>query len=468
MKRIIALILALSFTLTACASNQSPETLSSSAITTESLDGEKNADVPADSSEATETSMSQVSSEAVTSDSGISDSYNYEDQEIANENLDLDDTKLQQYLKDKIYQEALDTFDNDKYIVDNIEIKYYSKEYIDNLTYNSQENIYFGFTQAELDQQFAGKKYVFTLGDNGETIVTEVETYEDHTTEEVLKNVAIGGGVLLVCVTVSVVTGGAAPAVGMIFAVGAKTGTAMALSGGAIGGISAGIMTGYQTGNFEDAMKAAAVGASEGFKWGAITGTLTGAASETWGLYSAANSTLQNNIVGEADKAAIEAAKVEHKGLTMNQVAQIQHDSKYPLDVIKQFKSMDEYEVYKNAGLRVQMVEGKLALVQDIDWNQKVTLPDGSEVTNKWLVEHGQSPYSPDGYRYELHHVNQDANGTLAILDEHQHRGEGMAKILNLDGKTGVHNSEAGIPDQVWNDQKRAFWKDFMEQSLAK
>ena len=42
-----------------------------------------------------------------------------------------------------------------------------------------------------------------------------------------------------------------------------------------------------------------------------------------------------------------------------------------------------------------------------------------------------------------------------------------MAKILNLDGKTGVHNSEAGIPDSVWDKQRKAFWKDFMKQSMA-
>ena len=160
--------------------------------------------------------------------------------------------------------------DSDEYFVENVSAIYISQEYIDELAYNSQANIYFGYTLQELSEQFQGKKYVFTLGDDGSTIVTEFEEYDD-TYDRALKNVAIGTGVILVCVTVSLVTGGlGAPAVSMIFAASAKTGTVMALSGGAMGGISAGIVTGVQTGDMEQALKAAALAGSEGYKWGAI------------------------------------------------------------------------------------------------------------------------------------------------------------------------------------------------------
>lgn len=316
MRRIIALILTFSFILTACASNQASLETGSGAVMT-SMESASTVAKDAEADIETKPSDEVLQEESLTAGNKESedrledaaekteDSENentksqdaerlkeyavryqqIEDQKIADENLDLSDERLQQYLKDRIYQEAIDSFDSDQYVIDNIETTYYSKEYIDNLAYNSLENVYFGFTQAELDQQFAGKKYVFTLGENGETTVQEVQSYEDNTTEDVLKNVAIGSGVLLVSVTVSTATMGVAPAVGMIFAVGAKTGTAMAISGGAIGGISAGVLKGYQTGNFEDAMKAAAVGASDGFKWGAITGALSSGASETWGLF---------------------------------------------------------------------------------------------------------------------------------------------------------------------------------------
>ena len=48
---------------------------------------------------------------------------------------------------------------------------------------------------------------MFTLGDDGDTIVTAFEAYDD-TYEKVIKNVAIGTGVILICVTVSIVSEG--------------------------------------------------------------------------------------------------------------------------------------------------------------------------------------------------------------------------------------------------------------------
>ena len=44
------------------------------------------------------------------------------------------------------------------------------KEYLDELAFNSQENVYFGYTLSELNAQFQGEKYIFTLGENNETV----------------------------------------------------------------------------------------------------------------------------------------------------------------------------------------------------------------------------------------------------------------------------------------------------------
>ena len=272
----------------------------------------------------------------------------------------------------------------------------------------------------------------------GETTVVEVESYEDHSTEEILKNVAIGTGVILVCVTVSVATGGTAPAVSMIFALGAKTGTAMALSGGAIGGLSAGLVKGYQTGSFSDAMNAAALGASDGFKWGAIVGAVSGGATEAWGLH-----------------------KATANRLTMNEAAAIQRESKYPLDLISQFKSKAEYEIYRDAGLRTQMVNGKLALVRDMDLNYKSSLPDGTEVTNLQRMQKGYAPLDPaTGKAYQLHHINQDPNGTLAILKEAEHQGN--SSILN-----NPKIVESKIDREAFSKIRKAFWTDLGNQFAA-
>ena len=76
------------------------------------------------------------------------------------------------------------------------------------------------------------------------------------------------------------------------------------------------------------------------------------------------------------------------------------------------------------------MVNGKLALVRDIDLNYKSSLPDGREVTNLQRMQEGYAPLDPaTGKAYQLHHINQDPNGTLAILKEAEHQGN--SSILN-------------------------------------
>lgn len=192
----------------------------------------------------------------------------------------LNDSDFMRYVEDTVYSDLVNQLNSDDYFVENVEAIYISKEYLDELAYNSQENIYFGYKLSELDEAFQGQKYIFTLGDNGQTDVQPFEEYDD-TFDKVIRNVAIGTGVILLCVTVSVVTGGlGAPAASMIFAASAKSATVFALSSGVISGVSAGVVEGLQTHDFDKAVKAAALKGSEGFMWGAITGAVAGGAEE--------------------------------------------------------------------------------------------------------------------------------------------------------------------------------------------
>ena len=344
----------------------------------------------------------------------------------------MNDPNLLRYTEDTIYENLVATLDSDEYFVENVSAVYISQEYIDELAYNSQANIYFGYTLQELAEQFQGKKYIFTLGDDGSTIVTEFEEYDD-TYDRALKNVAIGTGVILVCVTVSLVSAGlGAPAVSMIFSVAAQSGTKMALSGGIMGGVAAGIVTGVQTGDMDEALKAAALAGSEGFKWGAISGALAGGASEAIALKGATRS-----------------------GLTMNEAATIQRESKYPLDVIKQFKSMDQYEICKNAGLYPVTVNGKTSLVRAID----LDYVDDFGRTNLQRMKQGLAAIDPaSGRSYELHHIGQETDSTLAILTKAEHVQGGNKSILHPKFSSDVHSGENG---PLWDSQRETFWRQF-------
>lgn len=348
----------------------------------------------------------------------------------------LSDPKLTAYMEDAVYAEVLNHLDTDKYIVENVQAVYISKEYLEEAAYNSKSNIYFGYTKDELDNQFAGTKYVFTLGDDGKTTVKEFEPYDD-TYDKILLNVAIGTGVILVCVVLTVVTDGAgAPAATAIFATSAKTGAIAAVSSALIGGTAAGVITGIETEDFDESIKAAALAGSDGYKWGAITGALTGGASEAIALKGATSG-----------------------GLTMNQVAQIQKESKYPLDIIKQFKSMEEFNVYFNeAKLSTGMINGRTALLPKDTLNSKGFLdfkskqPDGTEITNLQRMLNGNAPIDPvTNKALQLHHIGQKADGTLAVLTESQHQGN--SQILNIAGKS----SEIDRP--AFAKTREEFWK---------
>lgn len=345
----------------------------------------------------------------------------------------LNDPALLPFIENTLYAQLVGTLNSEDYFVENVSAVYISQEYLDELAYNSQANVFFGFTLAELEAQFQGEKYIFTLGDDGKTAVEPWTDYVDPY-EQVIGNVAVGTGVILVCVTVSAVTGGA-PACSMIFAVAAKTGALGAVSGGVLGGVSAGIVTGIQTGDMDAALQAAVVAGSGGFKWGAITGAISGGAGEA---------------------VALKGATIN--GLTMNRAAMIQKQSGYPLDVIKGFASMEQYDICRNAGLSPQMVNGKTALVRSVDPD----FVDELGRTNLQRMQQGLAALDPaTGQAYQLHHIGQNPNSTLAILTEAEHMQGGNNLIWHeLEGASRI--------DRVaFKTQRESFWKSFAEICLS-
>jgi len=352
--------------------------------------------------------------------------------EIEFENLN--DPALIDYVEDAVYSDLVVQLNSADYLVENVQAVYISKEYIEELYYNSQSNVYFGYTLAELDAFFQDTRYVFTLGDDGQTTVKPFESY-DESYEKMLKNVAIGTGVILVCVTVSIVSRAAgAAAVSMVFAASAKTGTICALSSGVISGVASGVVTGIETDDLDAALKAAAVSGSEGFKWGAIGGSLSGGLEKTVALYGATRN-----------------------GLTMNQAAMIQQESKLPLEFIKTFHSVDEYNVYKNAGLTLSKVNGKLAMTQKIDWDFIGDIEDGR--TNAQRVLDGLAPLDSTGASYELHHIGQMSDSPLAILTSSQHKGNYSTLHANTGG------SASNIDRTLFEKQKKDFWKALLDMA---
>lgn len=349
--------------------------------------------------------------------------------EIEPQFTSLHDEQLLTYVEDLVYREAVSAINSEEYFVENVSAVYISKEYFNEVAFNSQSNIYFGYTLAELDEIFQGTKYIFTLGENGTTTVQELQAIEDISTETMLKNIAIGAGVILVCVTISVVSVGAgAPAMSMIFAASATTAKNFAISSAALGGISAGVVKGIETGDFDEAVEAAVMEATEGFKWGAISGALVGGASQGRSLYGAAKQT----------------------EFSMHEYAQIQQETGYPLDVIKQFHNMEEYKAFKDANMKPVVIGNKTALIKmDIDLNRM----DVKGRTNLERMKQGLAPLDSNGKSYELHHVGQKKDGTLATLTQEEHDNPVIHGFLE--------KTEAHATGTHWDAERQAFWKTF-------
>lgn len=264
MKRLTALLLSAILLLTGCAGNDS-----SSAIL-----------------ESFSQSTTTTTTTATTTTQTTTTAQSTQDTTTVPEFAGMNDPALLQYTEDAVYAELTQCLESDNYIVENIVSSYISQEYLDELQFNSQSNIYFGYTTAEVNEAYQGSKYVFSVDNEGQTIVKEFETIEEEITKQIIRNVAIGAGVILVCVTVSYVTKSKIPTmINAIFTVSALNAQQLALSSGILGGISSGIVKAYQTGNVKEALKSAAVGASEGFKWGAIIGAIEGGTSKLLSIF---------------------------------------------------------------------------------------------------------------------------------------------------------------------------------------
>lgn len=386
--------------------------------------------------------------------------------------LGLEDPALLSALETQIYFEANEALEGTGYVLTDISSAYVSKEYLEELEYNSRANIYFGYTLEELDQEFQGEKYVFTLNEEGDTAVVPFEDYDD-TYDQVIRNVLVGSGVILFSVTISAATGGAAPAVSLILSASAKSGTIMALSSGAISAAIAGAVTGLQTQDLSASLKAAALQGSQGFKMGAIVGAASGAAGQMIALHTASAGGLSwNEVAGILKEHKLPSAflkqiksmeqfdalvqNAEAAGLSIEEVSSMYMATKYPLEVVTLFKSTEESAIYYNqANLSPATIAGRNALIRNIDLTYESELA-GKMVTNLERMSKGYAAIDPQtGLAYELHHIGQHLDSPLAILTKAEHILGGNDKILHQ-ATEGVHSL---LSNAQWAAERREFWQ---------
>ncbi len=145
-----------------------------------------------------------------------------------------------------------------------------------------------------------------------------------------------------------------------------------------------------------------------------------------------------------------DANENKHGGLTEEEKAKVREESGWPDEIIDALGSMDEYEIYKKAGLQAIEINGKWCLVRpDIDLNQK----DADGLTNRQRLERGLPPIAIDGKTVELHHIGQKPDSPLAELTTEEHRGVGNDSILHDKTK------ETEIDRNEFAKERREHWK---------
>ena len=367
----------------------------------------------------------------------VNDEENNDMQEVENLQLSgMDDEKVQSEMEDNIYNNLIDELGDD-YLVESVQVDYVSElelEYLEQLEYNSETNTYFGYKLEDLNEQFKGQPYKFTLGDDGSTVVVPDVENPAYDYSKIIKDVAIGTGVILICVTASYISGAVNPSIGIVFATSAEYAIIMGIQGAEIAGLSTLLITGAKTGEFDKAKIAALESAAEGYKVGAITGALTGTATGCFKYNTGRNLEIKDKI-------------------------QIQKDTHYSPKIIALISSKEEYEIYRMADLVEIKVNNKPLLVRrDIDLYYK----DKYGLTNLERMKKGKAPIDPEtGKSFELHHMGQSKDGPLAILKQEEHRSTNNYKVLHKKTKKGVHNENTGLSDNEWKDIREAVWKEY-------
>lgn len=197
----------------------------------------------------------------------------------------LEDQNLLGYVEQTIYSELVSTLDAEWFYVEGVSIAYVSKEYLEEMEYNSKANIFFGYSLADLNAEFEGKRYIFTLGGDSETTVEEFVANEQENYDKLVKNVAIGTGVILVCVTVAIIAGNPSvtdtvgKTVKMLFTMSTddeEPGTLVALKSAGIAATAAAVTEGIKTNDPQKALTAGLMAAGDELKLGAVFGTVQG------------------------------------------------------------------------------------------------------------------------------------------------------------------------------------------------
>lgn len=163
----------------------------------------------------------------------------------------------------------------------------------------------------------------------------------------------------------------------------------------------------------------------------------------------------ENNIkdtkVSENEEDSSELSEeIEESSLSEEEKSKIKEETGWSDDIIDAIGSMDEYNIYNEAGLQEAVIDGKRCLVRsDINMDQK----DEFGRNNSERMKNGQPPITKNMETVELHHIGQKHSSPLAELTTKEHRGVGNDTILHDKQK------ESEIDRNAFKKERELHWQ---------
>ena len=147
---------------------------------------------------------------------------------------------------------------------------------------------------------------------------------------------------------------------------------------------------------------------------------------------------------------AIDTEDSNTRELSKEEKERIKAETGWSDEIINAIGSMEEYEIYRKAGLDEVEINGKKCLIRnDIDWEKK----DAMGRTNRERAEQGLSPINKEGKVIELHHIGQHSDSPLAELTTEEHRGKGNDTVLHDKTK------ESEIDREAFANERKEHWE---------
>lgn len=163
----------------------------------------------------------------------------------------------------------------------------------------------------------------------------------------------------------------------------------------------------------------------------------------------------QQEIVKAMEETADTEAKESTEGLTDKEKQKIKEETGWSDVIIDAIESMDQYEIYKNAGLHEAEINGRKCLVKDIDMDY---VDPKTGMTNRERMERGLSPIdSKTGEKIELHHMGQKFDAPFAELSENSEHGDGRHKTLHTSTEDSWRNDSE--KNREYNNQRKEHWE---------